>query len=201
MKSVIKSDKASILNIAKPIQLDAIAIRTLLQKYSAKKTERVLVPEFAIEGGLSRTWDNGRNINPANLKMGDVLYVQEEWAYDSRYDDKPDAKNHIVYRLSEFENPLIDWNPSESMMPEQARLFLFVYRIENERLQEINTQGRHDDILNEGYPFGQEDELIPTEAFKKYWNSKIDSSEFDSASWDANPYVWVLSFVKLELVD
>lgn len=201
MKSVIQTSREDVLKVAKPIKMDTIAIRTLLDKYSSKKTERILVPEFALEGGLSRIWDNGKNINPANLKMGDVLYVQEEWAYDSRYEDKPDAENHIIYKISEFENPLIEWKSSDTMEPEQARLFLFIYRIENERLQEINTQGRHDDILNEGYPFGQDVALIPTEAFKTYWDGKLNKSEFKTGCWDANPYVWVLSFIKLELVN
>lgn len=199
MKSLIKvTDKSDVLASAKPICMSPIAIRAILD--GRKKTERICASEFAMSGGLSREWLNREGINPLNLKEFDVLYVQEDWAIDSRLEGNTEGKRPYIYRASTFINPLIDWQPAETMTADKARIFLFVYRIALEPLQSINGQGRHDDVLNEGYPFECKVENIPPLAiFEEYWDRQaLDNNEVNHM-WAANPFVWVLHFATIDV--
>ena len=49
--------------------------------------------------------------------------------------------------------------------------------------------------LNPKFPFV---DLIAIERFEEIWNSTIKKSDLDCYGWDANPYVWVISFERCE---
>jgi hypothetical protein len=115
-------------------------------------------------------------------KVGDILYVRETW-------QKVDGKKYYrasVDNLSYWPGHNLPWKPSIHMPKEAARLFLKVTGVRVERVQDIN-QNRHDDILNEGWPFQIGAGEQPYCDFKKLWNSIYNN-------WSTNPWVWVFEF-------
>lgn len=122
-----------------------------------------------------------REIKPP-YQVGDILYVRETWAegYDEyiyRADDKMGDKSVIV------------WHPSIHMPREAARIFLRVTGVRAERLQDITVDG----ALHEGADISQ--------GFKNFisiWNSTIPEKTLTQYGWDANPYVWVISFERIK---
>ena len=78
-----------------------------------------------------------------------------------------------------------------------TRIWLKVTDARVERLQEITSE----QICREGveveYPHalnGEEKRY----AFSTLWNSTIKKSDLDSYGWNANPYVFVIEFVKID---
>lgn len=113
------------------------------------------------------------------------------------------------------ENIWMHRRPSIHMPKEAARIWLKVPDIRVERLQEIDEDG----VWDEGFKFkppcltrvsadGHTCDLDgPCMSSIKYcdmtmgelfgrelWNSTIKKSDLDRYGWDANPYVWVISF-------
>lgn len=139
---------------------------------------------------------------------GDILYVRETvWQKIGYYLDidgetKPSWYNEFKYVASD-EKPETGWNyswakrPSIHMPKEAARIWLKVTDVRVERLQKITSV----QICREGveveYPFvlnGEEKRY----AFSALWNSTIKKSDLDRYGWNANPYVWVISFERCE---
>ena len=124
---------------------------------------------------------------------GDTLYVRETWKK---------APNGYYYYEDWQRNDIADvtkWKPSIHMPKEAARIWLKVTDVRVERLQEING----DDALAEGvdkyiHANGtlNEDQIITS--FIGIWNSTIKKSNLDRYGWDANPYVFVIEFVKID---
>ena len=126
---------------------------------------------------------------------GDILYVRETWSpvfvVPRRYLYKVECK--------EAENLPIKWHPSIHMPKEAARIWLNVKDVRVERLQFMSW----DAICNEG--------IIPDSnirdgfsfrmlqnKFKNLWDSTIKKSDLDRYGWDANPYVFVIEFMKID---
>ena len=147
---------------------------------------------------------------------GDILYVRETWGISNMDDESKMA--YIVYRASEeqknegcrevhlpdekfekmYESMVEsepEWRPSIHMPKEAARIWLKVTDVRVERLQEITaesalTEGADKYIHTNGTL--NEDQTITS--FIGIWNSTIKKSDLDRCGWDANPYVWVISF-------
>lgn len=128
---------------------------------------------------------------------GDFLYVRETWClrYDGeKYFYKADKNTpREEKRLIDYNNT--SWHPSIHMPKEAARIWLKVTSVRVERLQEING----DDALAEGvdkyiHANGTLNEDQTITSFIGIWNSTIKKSDLDRYGWDANPYVWVISF-------
>lgn len=144
---------------------------------------------------------------------GDILYVRETFIQVAAYtfwykaDDKAWMSKDLL------------WKPSIHMPKEAARIWLKVTDVRVERLQDITEDG----VWDEGFKFkppcltrvsadGYTCELDgPCMSSIKYcdmtmgelfgrelWNSTIKKSEIDRYGWDANPYVWVISFERCE---
>lgn len=128
---------------------------------------------------------------PYRYAPGDILYVRETWKK---------APNGYFYYEDWLRNDIADvtkWKPSIHMPKEAARIWLKVTDVRVERLQEITSE----QICREGveveYPHvlnGEEKRY----AFSTLWNSTIKKSDIDRYGWDANPYVWVISFERCE---
>lgn len=123
-------------------------------------------------------------------KVGDRLWVRETWCYFIAGDA------HIGYKATDEICPdAIDrWHPSIHMPRTASRITLEITDIRVERLQEINEQ----DAIAEGVePFNWDDgqSLRPIPAFAKLW----DSINAEKHPWSSNPYVWAVSFRKLEV--
>ena len=112
-----------------------------------------------------------------------------------------------------------DWRPSIHMPKEAARIFLRVTDVRVERLQDITAQ----DLKQEGilqacyrckyrYDYCGGDVTITQnchynsmagiEFWKNdwisLWNSTIKKADLDRYGWNANPFVWVIEFERLE---
>lgn len=139
---------------------------------------------------------------------GDILYVRETvWQKIGYYLDidgetKPSWYNEFKYVASD-EKPETGWNyswakrPSIHMPKEAARIWLKVTDVRVERLQDITA----DSIRNEGLSslaVHCGDMEIALKEWENLWNSTIKKSDLDRYGWDANPYVFVIEFVKID---
>lgn len=131
---------------------------------------------------------------------GDILWVRESFFISS--------DRCFLYKADLIRYLTKGWKPSIHMPKEACRIFLKVTDVRCERLHEITEQ----DAMDEGikYRFSilfnenrYEDYLDP----ESQWRSSISSFKSlwakinGQASWDANPYVWVISFERCERPD
>ena len=143
----------------------------------------------------------------APYQPGDILYVRETvWQKIGYYLDidgetKPSWYNEFKYVASD-EKPETGWNyswakrPSIHMPKEAARIWLKVTDVRVERLQEITI----DDIRNEGLSsmaIHAGDMEIAIEEWKNLWNSTVKKSDLSKYGWDANPWVFVMEFIRI----
>lgn len=149
--------------------------------------EEYKLPENMKDEELSKRW------NPP-YHTDDILYVRETWSegyeegtYIYRADDK-------LADLPTFkESSKLIYHPSIHMPKEAARIWLRVTNVRIEQLQEITADG----IRNEGLSSAAVhcgDMEIALKEWENLWNSTIKKSDLDCYGWDANPWVWVISF-------
>lgn len=168
---------------------------------------------------------DGDFIDPVRLcryQPGDILYVRETFAWDPCWDcgldTIPDGcKNPVIYDSKKREHgcymyrascedneyPSADtWHPSIHMPKEAARIWLKVTDVRVERLREITEDGAKAEGANfkNGKNVGFEEKMNRTaiERFTEIWNGTIKKSDLDRYGWNANPYVWVISFERCE---
>ena len=124
-----------------------------------------------------------RNIKCPYGKPGDLLWVKETFALSStRWRYKADSD----WTFEEKEmGEHARWKSSRFMPKAAARIWLQIEEIRVERLQDITYQ----DILQEGMPKPLGDYSSPVDWFETLW-AKINGP----GSWDANPWVWVITF-------
>ena len=128
---------------------------------------------------------------PYRYAPGDILYVRETWKK---------APNGYFYYEDWLRNDIADvtkWKPSIHMPKETARIWLKVTDVRVERLQEITSEQISREGVEVEYPHvlnGEEKRY----AFSTLRNSTIKKSDIDRYGWDANPYVWVISFERCE---
>ena len=144
---------------------------------------------------------------------GDILWVRETWCKLWALDacDQPIDGTEAFYYAADGYNPTPfnafpdedgfigdrscpKWRPSIFMPREVARLFLRVTAVRVERLQEINGQGHHDDVLKEGWPFENQGHT-PVKDFMRLWDTLYAKRGY---GWENNPWVWVYSFERCE---
>ena len=141
---------------------------------------------------------------------GDTLYVRETWMnYAGRTMYRADCDK---YRLESLKLAEFSWKPSIHMPKEAARIWLKVTDVRVERLQDITEDGAWQEgtdcwddacYADNGWHPTFEDpdsggncDIIS--GFRKLWNSTIKKSYLDRYGWDANPWVWVISFERCE---
>ena len=120
---------------------------------------------------------------------GDILYVRETWKK---------APNGYYYYEDWQRNDIADitkWKPSIHMPKEAARIWLKVMNVRVERLQEITEVQAQAEGCNSGLLTGA---CTARGQFEDLWNSTVKKSDIDRYGWDANPYVWVISFERCE---
>lgn len=136
-------------------------------------------------------------------KPGDVLWVRETWC---RAIDEPVSFLYKASHPEAWDNETggSPWRPSIHMPKAAARIWLQIESVRVERLHEISEE----DAINEGSKAGDptaysftfsklttEDhsQLEYRAGFAELW-CKINGPE----SWDANPWVWVVEFKRIE---
>ena len=154
--------------------------------------------------GKGMAYDYEENIKMPYME-GDYLYVRETWkqattdyaggGYDLKdlYLYKADKDIDTVGMIAEDK-----WHPSIHMLKTAARIFLRVTDVRVERLQDITDN----QAIDEGCKgiFANVDWVsTPREEYVDVWNSTVKKSDLAKYGWDANPWVWVVSFEILEV--
>ena len=144
---------------------------------------------------------------------GDILYVRETFQNCCRHTvHSPLIHSKYCYRASnesvfygciEECGTICNWKPSIHMPKEAARIFLKVTDVRVERLQDITDDGAKAEGANwkNGKNVGWEEKMRRTavERFAEIWESTIKKSDLDTYGWDANPWVWVIEFERIEV--
>ena len=143
---------------------------------------------------------------PYRYAPGDILYVRETWCA-LPVNEAGHMRGHCVYYYRADgelrpEGWRGKWHPSIHMPKEAARIWLKVTDVMVERLQEISENGAKAEGANfkNGKNVGFEEKMNRTaiERFTEIWNGTIKKSDLDRYGWNANPYVWVISFERCE---
>ena len=134
--------------------------------------------------------------------VGDVLWVKETWAQlDMDYKVVPGKLDMdewkgcpVVYR-ADCPDKQIKWRSSRFMPKSAARIWLEVTGVKVERLQDITIN----QIKKEGIYFGEwRPDPSYIEAFSNLWNATLKTGDIPLYGWSANPWVWVISFRRVE---
>lgn len=151
---------------------------------------------------------------------GDILYVRETWEHfdccccegDEHGNCYQEPQQNILnksygcymYRATDEIYGDARWHPSIHMPKEAARIWLKVTDVRVERLQEITVDDCHREGINietsavtDGETLNRNHDFS-LEKFEILWDSTVKKSDIDRYSWDANPYVWVISFERCE---
>ena len=134
---------------------------------------------------------------------GDILYVRETWSKGSL-----DYNKEQYYYRADNNKFCCRWHPAIHMPKEAARIWLKVTDVRVERLQDITEEQAKAEGAVQCY-----EELSPSEnqpviyiasdgkgyyvlGFKSIWNPTIKEKDLTHYGWDANPWVWVIEFLR-----
>ena len=130
---------------------------------------------------------------------GDRLWVRETFCNFCNGDVCYRATNGNKCGLTNNEHAPQKWRPSIHMPRRASRIFLEVLEVRVERVQDINGH----DVLAEGVDNGKSNpscrqrwENMQRMAFAELWNT-IHKAKPEH-QWQANPYVWVVKFKRIE---
>lgn len=122
-------------------------------------------------------------------KPGDRLWVREAWRLREIGEDwSRDCGTGVAYRATDPDGRAEKWRSSLHMPRWASRITLEVTGVRVERLQDIS----HDDACAEGIESTRGGALACIERYRRLWES-INGP----GSWDANPWVWAVSFKRL----
>ncbi|NFO40814.1 hypothetical protein FDB42_12045 [Clostridium botulinum] len=131
---------------------------------------------------------------------GDILYIRETW---KQYEKRIGQGEHC--RLAKFYGYKADednsnnpsefyegnWKPSIHMPKDVARIFLKVTGVRAERLQDIDYEA----VKQEGIKAGYDGWL---KEWYDLWNSTLKKNQLDQYGFNANPWVWVIEFERID---
>lgn len=138
-------------------------------------------------------------------QAGDYLYVRETFQKldSSLAMDLSAGEYAYVYRASENGKAWEEntenwrWKPSIHMPKEAARIFLKVTDVRVERLQDItkdyNNFNKEGIIEEHGFRSEMHRDFIDL------WDSTVKKQDLDKYGWEANPFVWVIEFERVEV--
>ena len=187
----------------RPILMNTDMVRAILEGRKTV-TRRVMKPQPVLDGHFWRLggagWgDNISSFHPvpchslynrAPYHPGDILWVRETW---TRLPETPGGhfrpRGVYYYKAGEDLRPEKyrgnGWHPSIHMPREAARIFLRVADVRVERLQDCGNMQAKD----EGCTCSSQ--------FARLWDSTIKPADRATFGWDANPWVWVISFERI----
>lgn len=149
-------------------------------------------PEYIADEGNSSICPYG--------KIGDVLWVRETW----RSIEQDFGAPRYEYKATEKININEKWRPSIFMPKSACRIRLEITDIRVERLQDISeedakNEGAYRGILRDGpnTEKGQFHLEFNVHGYYKTGFEFIWKVINGKESWNANPWVWVISFKKL----
>ena len=185
-------------------------VRQLNPKTATRRVIKGFIPKGAIWGHTIFTPEGciscrgtfadgyGEKFFKLPYQLGDILYVRETWCNANKEGAEPDYYYYADTKICEdYDNGQWKWRPSIHMPKEAARIWLKVTGVKVERLQDIT----HVDIIMEGiepgYLNAHSGEKTRND-FAMIWDSTIKKSELNIYGWDANPWVWVIEFERVE---
>lgn len=206
----------------KPILFNTEMVRAILEGRKTQ-TRRVVKPQpkegftavcYPYSGFYEYRYGAGAYWKNALCAIDDVLWVRETWGDYREFTEDGESGFFYLYKadypdgaravpLPETEKTdyaenwaLPSWRPSIHMPREAARIFLRVTGVRIERLQDISgkdcvAEGCDADMLSE---VGED---FIRGVFNGIWDSTIKEKDFPFYSWDANPWVWVISFERI----
>ncbi len=220
-------NKSEILSKAKPILFNTSMVQAILD--GRKTVTRRIVKEsvlskfnFDSTGKLLGSFD-GCDMYPstddAPYHFGDILYIRETWCktdcfgLQNGYVYKADGNKNDIFKYTGFTPK---WRPSIHMPKEAARIFLRVTDVRVERLQDIitgdyktplniNAEGLYEPCCRCTHVNGDCKDFISQNncrllnEFKDLWDSTIKKTDLYHYGWNANPWVWVIEFERLEV--
>lgn len=208
--------KSELLKAAKPILFNTEMVRAI-QDGRKTVTRRVIKNidtqdiEVDVDGSIVGFHDRFEGsvfpvTNYAPYRKGDILYVRETWRKDvGRYMYKANYSDTEKFYQGDIEVE-IKWKPSIHMPKSAARIFLKVTDVRVERLQDINTKGIRAEGIYECFMCCNEncetktlDKVLCGDTWISLWNSTIKKQDIKRYGWNANPWVWVYEFEKLEV--
>lgn len=135
-----------------------------------------------------------RYVNPP-YEVGEIMYVKETFSpvfvrprrflYKTHCNEVPD-------------NTPIKWHPSIHMPRDAARIFLKVTNVKIQQLQDMTAKDAIREGMIDPYSYGKHISHEPMKSFIRLWESIIKEGEREEYSWNANPWVWVIEFEKIE---
>lgn len=151
--------------------------------------------EFSVRG-IHKDGNYGESFFKKPYTKGDILWVRETWAYDGWYKASCVTPEKIL------------WRPSIFMPKEACRIWLEITNVRAERLQDITESDsiregieiigvepiiKKEDRYYKDYLNPEQGCYSPRDSFHSLWWS-INGYE----SWKANPWVWCISFKRIE---
>ncbi|OQS36130.1 hypothetical protein B0T45_16700 [Chromobacterium haemolyticum] len=201
----------------KPIPFHGDMIRALLAG-TKTQTRRIIKPQpdateerlrelgawidgFTLSQQVDGAWQHGFiDAKCPYGQPGDRLWVRETYT---------DAGCRLTYRADEDDGAhcvVEKWIPLIHMPRAACRLVLEITEVRVERLQDISNEDCIAEGINriahgrEGYFYHHQrtepdrhNWCHPDDAYKELWESL-----YGAGSWDANPWVWVIEFKKVE---
>jgi len=182
----------------RPILMSAPMVRAILAG-TKTQTRRVAKGEalrWLVRDGFTPGFvaDPGNRLCPYG-QPGDRLWVREShWWFKDEHDPvtgyfpPPLTIEDVEYR-ADGEKPGRAWRPSIHMPRWASRITLEVTSVRVERLQDISEA----DAISEGIPTS---DVSPPDACRFAYRLLWESIN-GPGSWDANPFVWVVSFRRI----
>ena len=187
----------------RPILFNTEMVRAILE--DRKTQTRRLVkglplaePWFTVEDGKPMMCDENGEWYPAErfsvVQPGDILWVRETWAKDvGRYMYRANYSDTEKFYMNGREIRMV-WSPSIHMPRKAARLFLLVKDVRCERLQDMTVE---DCALDGGFCMDAVKVIGVERLFGKLWDSTIKKADIPCYGWDANPWLWVIEFERI----
>lgn len=196
-----------LLAVAKPIRLNTEEVRAIIDGRK-KAIRRCVKPKSkkacgfyvttTFDGDFDGVYDYDENEkmfeNPQTQPAytGNILFVKETWS--EHYTAYSDGELVYCYKADDVDlkseclpGENNRWWQSTYMPKEAARIFLRVTGVRVERLQDIDDDG----VVAEGLEIGA--------PFEEIWDKTVKKSDLDRYGWDANPWVWVIEFERVEV--
>ncbi len=189
------------------------------QCFQGKLEKRNISPNEFLKDGFCKndSWDDKTKIEQNYRRpydIGEILYVRETWFEGDILNSNEDIveRDIVLYAtddLSEHDIEEIKWRPSIHMPKRLARIFLKVTDVRVERLKDLDRSGCFSEGINiytnrgETRYSAEETDFEHAysnwyEAFCNLWNSTVNKKDIDKYGWNANPYVWVIEFERIE---
>lgn len=197
----------------KPILFNTAMVKAIMDG-SKRQTRRLIKPHLykneygwrvcigkynGVAYGIETYDEDGRSQGgiPHPYKVGDVLWVRETWCYvkfgtgEWHYEYRADSKDPTKWSNGSF----AEWRPSIHMPKEAARLFLRVTNVRIERLQGMSAE----DCAHDGGFAPEAIEAVGiAPLFGTLWDSTVKKDDLQRYGWDANPWVYVVEFERID---